>query len=218
MCSQRYGFHLTDKLTQNVGVPNGDRLAPLFFTIFVANLELILRNTEISGVFYADEFVLGHTELSKLQQAILIVEQFCVNVDLEVNTGKTKVMKTRKASRLRHYDQLTYRNTLLEFVTSFNYLGVILQTNAKPIKHLKHSRRRGLFGTKTPSMRKDLAKLQLKTAWTLFESIIFPSATYCLEIFGKELTDLGMQRHIKFLHSLFTRDGRESYEDYRQNN
>ena len=150
---------------------------------------------------------------------MLTLKKYCVTIDLEANTEKTKVLKIRKAARLCHYDRLTYRNTLLEFENSFIYLGVILQTNAYPNKHLKHLRRKALVGTNTLSMKIDLAKVQVNTARTLFETIILPSAIYFLEMFGEKLAESVMQRHIKILHSIFfTRDWRESQEGYRQNN
>ena len=202
MVSIRIDEYLTDELHQNVGVPQGDRLAPLLLTVFIADLDLFLGKTGVSVVFYADDLALGHTDLSKLQQAMLTLKKYCVNNDLEANTGKTKVMKIRKAGRLCHYDQLTYRNTTMEFVNSFNYLGVISRTNAYLTKHLKHLRE-ALLGANTLSMKTDLAKVQLNTARTLFETIILPSATYFLEMFGEKLTESVMQRHIKILHSIF---------------
>ena len=111
---------------------------------------------------------------------------------MEVNTGKIKVMQIQKAGRLCHHDQLTDRNTSVEFVNFFIYLGVwelFLQTNAIPTKHLKHSRRKAFVGTNTLSMKMYLANVQLNTARTLFETKILPSATFCLEIFGEKLTE-----------------------------
>ena len=61
--------YLTDKLPQNVGVPQGDRLAPLLFTVFIADLDSFLRKTGVSVVFYADDLALGHTDPS--EQALL---------------------------------------------------------------------------------------------------------------------------------------------------
>ena len=214
----RIDQYLTGKLPKDVGVPQADRLAPIRFTVFIVDLDWFSRKTKVSVVFYADDLALGHRDLSKIQQALLTLENDCVNNDLEVKTRKTKVMKIRKAGKLNHYDHLIYRNTVLEFVNSFKYLGVILQTNANPTKHLKHLRRRALVGTITLSMKMDLTEVQLSTARTLFESTILPSATYCQEIFVEKLTESVMQRHIKILQSTFTRDGQESQEDYRQNN
>ena len=72
-----------------------------------------------------------------------------------------------------------------------------------PTKHLKHLRRKALIGTKTLSVKIDLAKVQLSTAMTLFESIILPSATYSLEVYRGKITESIRQRHIKILHSIF---------------
>ena len=128
----RIDQYLTDQLPQNIGVPQGDRLAPLLFTVFIADLDIFLRKTGVTVVFYADDLAIGHTDLSKLQRALLTLGKYCEKNDLEVNTEKTKVMKMRKAGRLCLYDLLTYKNTALEFVNTFNYMGAVLQTNANP--------------------------------------------------------------------------------------
>ena len=91
-----------------------------------------MRKTGVTVVFYADDLAIGHTDLSKLQRALLTLGKYCEKNDLEVNTEKTKVMKMRKAGRLCLYDLLTYKNTALEFVNTFNYMGAVLQTNANP--------------------------------------------------------------------------------------
>ena len=56
----RIDHYLKDKLPQKVGVPQDDRLAPLFFTVFNTNLDLVVRKTEVLVVFYTDDFALGH--------------------------------------------------------------------------------------------------------------------------------------------------------------
>ena len=68
--------YFTEKLPQKVGVPQGDRLAPLLLTVVIADLDLFSKKTGSSVVFYADDLALGHTDLSKLQQARLTLKTF----------------------------------------------------------------------------------------------------------------------------------------------
>ena len=84
----------------------------------------------------------------------------------------------------------------------FNYLGVVFQPNVDPTKHLKRLRSNALVGTKTRSVKIDLVKVQMNTARKLFETIILPSATFCLETFREKLTESVMQRHFKILNSI----------------
>ena len=193
----------SDKLSLNVDVLHGNRLVLFLFTLLIVDLDLFSKKTGDSVVFYADVLALGRTDVSKPQEARFTLGKHCVITDLEVNTGKTKVTKIRKAGRLSQYDQLTYRNTLLYFVNSFKFLGVILQTKANPTKHPKHLRRKALVRSKSLSLKMDQAKMQLKRGRTLFESLITPSASYCLRVFREKLTESVMQRDIKILHGIF---------------
>ena len=47
--------YLTNQRLQIVGVPPGDRLAPLQFTVFIGDLDLLSRKTGTPVVFYADD-------------------------------------------------------------------------------------------------------------------------------------------------------------------
>ena len=174
----RIDQYLTDKRPQVDGVPQSFRFALLLFTVFNAELDFFSGKAGVSVLVYANDLALGHTDLSKLDQAKLISDKNCVNDDLEFKTGRTNVMKIRRTARLCHNDQLTNINTPLDFMNSLNYLGVILQTNTNPNKHLKHLSRKALVGTLTLSMKKDLAKVQLTTAKTPFETITLPPANF----------------------------------------
>ena len=96
---------------------------------------------------------------------------------------------------------MTYKNAFL--VIFFIYMGFLLQINANPTKRLEKLRIKALVGSKTLSMKLNLAKVQLKTTGIFFETIMFPSVTFCSGIFGEKLRESVRQRKTKTFHSLF---------------
>ena len=51
------GSYFSEKITQNVGVPQGDNLSPLFFILFIADLPEVIENCGCRCNFYADDLV-----------------------------------------------------------------------------------------------------------------------------------------------------------------
>lgn len=60
---------------------------------------------------------------------------WCLENGMKVNIGKTKAMKFRRGGRLARSDKILYDGTILEFVNSYDYLGVSFQTNLSVKKH-----------------------------------------------------------------------------------
>ena len=86
----RLGDSLTRKIKQTRGVPQGDRLSPLLFSIFLADLSNYIANAHCTVVFYADDLALGSNDPQKLQTANKL-SLYCEHNDISVNIEKTKV-------------------------------------------------------------------------------------------------------------------------------
>ena len=121
---------LNSSVEQVVGVPQGDKLSPLLFALFIADLSKELERTGCFIVFYADDLAIGSFNLQRLQSSMVLLADYCTRNLLSVNTAQTKVMKFRKGGKLTCYDKLTYSGTDLDFVSSFEYLGIV---SIKPI-------------------------------------------------------------------------------------
>ena len=84
---------MSDPIKQTVGVPQGDKLSPLLFAIYIADLVGYLSAGGSSSIFYADEQALCSDSLENLQKSLHLLESFCNQNYLKVNVKKTKVMK-----------------------------------------------------------------------------------------------------------------------------
>ena len=88
------------------------------------------------------------TSREGLQQALDNLKEYCDKWGLTVNIEKTKIVVFRKGGKLGAKDVWFYNGTLLEVVSVFKYLGVILSSTGS-FKHciddLVTSARRALF-------------------------------------------------------------------------
>ena len=64
------GNYLSDEILTDSGVPQGDKLSPLLFSLYIADLAPVLTKTGCEVVFYADDTVIGSTVIEKVQNAL----------------------------------------------------------------------------------------------------------------------------------------------------
>ena len=81
----RLGDSLTRKIKQTRGVPQGDRLSPLLFSIFLADLSIYLENAQCTVIFYADDLALGSNDPQNLQNALNKLSLYCDHNDISLN-------------------------------------------------------------------------------------------------------------------------------------
>ena len=80
-----------------------------------AALGLLLHDTEVKFLLYADDLVLLSSTEKGLQQNLALVEDFCQNWTLTVNLKKTKIMIFQKKSRCQENKfEFVLGNTALE--------------------------------------------------------------------------------------------------------
>ena len=113
--------YVTEPINQSIGVPQGDKLSPLIFSLFIADLADHLKGNEedLIIIFYADDLVIVSKTLSTLQMAMERLQKYCTTNKLEVNVNKTKAMKFRRGGRLSAKGILFYNRIGIEFVNMF---------------------------------------------------------------------------------------------------
>ena len=91
---------LSESLSCNIGVRQGECLSPFLFAMYVNDLEQELDNKGVNGIdigivkllllLYADDIVLFAKTAEELQKSLDILEEYCDRWKLTVNKSKTK--------------------------------------------------------------------------------------------------------------------------------
>ena len=120
------------------GVRQGCNLSPLLFNLFTADLQKELRKNE-SGVelhdsvfldllMYADDIFLISSSAVGLRKHLHTLQEYSTKWKLDVNTDKTKVCVFGRDTDCQAF---TWKNSTIDKVKSYKYLGVWLSKNAK---------------------------------------------------------------------------------------
>lgn len=124
------------------GTPQGGVLSPTLFNVLMDQL-IRLQLPGHSKLFsYADDLVLvvtGANKMTAAQASLRIIEDKCRTLGLKFSRGKSKAMFMKGKAPDRH---LHIQDTQLEWVSSYQYLGVWIQNNLKWNKEVQYLQER----------------------------------------------------------------------------
>ena len=191
----KHNSTLSDGFFSTIGVRQGECLSPFLFSIYLNDLEAVMEIKGLEGIdigmlklfilLYADDIVLFGNSAAELQNAIVILEEYCQKWKLTVNTSKTKVLIFRKGGRLPNGLRFTYNGTEIEIVSKFSYLGIVF-TSGGSCKEVQ----RTLAGQASKAifvLNKYLYKftfLKPSIILDLFDKLISPILNYGSEVWG----------------------------------
>ena len=117
------------------GVRQGDVLSTTLFSIFINDLALDVKNTNIripvdsgkvSILLYADDIVLLAENEHDLQILLDTIFSWCKTWYMNVNEKKTKIVHFRKKNCVRTNFVFKYGLDYIEIVSQYKYLGITL--------------------------------------------------------------------------------------------
>ena len=177
------GNLLSNEIITDRGVPQGDKLSPLLFSLFIADLSTYLESSRCNIYFYADDLAIGSNVIDNIQWALNILQEYCHNNSLIVNIDKTKAVKFRHGGTLATGDSLIYQNQNIEFVSNFCYLGVMLTTRLSANQHLQFKKTKALNSINAINAKLNLSRISLESGNKLLTTVVMPCGTYGCEMF-----------------------------------
>lgn len=142
--SQQVEFNniISDPLVLKCGVPQGSILGPLLFIVYINDISQ--ASNYFYPILYADDTTLCATlnsSWNSIDITILNNELSAVNTwlklnKLSLNVLKTKAMVFHTAQRHVNYPDLFIDGHKIEFVSDFNFLGIVLNENLKWKSHI----------------------------------------------------------------------------------
>ena len=111
MCAVKSGNSITDFFKFTKGVRQGCPLSPILFNLYVNDIfdrrnksthtdVVIYENTITNALMYADDLILISHSQEGLQNLIDILNDYCLNWNLTINTKKSKVMVSNRGNKL----------------------------------------------------------------------------------------------------------------------
>ena len=179
------GFTQTEGILQSKGVQQGDCLSPTLFIAYIGDLPSTLEESGTQGSYYADDTQVGSGDRNQIKSALNLLEDWCNKNKICVNTEKTKIIKFRKGGRLHREDVFTYQGQKIEIVSSYEYLGITLQSRLTFSEQISKVKR------KTRCIISCLSNLNLvsvECAAKIFNMKILPVISYCLNTYSAFLS------------------------------
>ena len=164
----------------STGVPQGSILGPLLFLIYINDLPLV--TTVFDMLMYADDTTL-YCNLNNNLTDIINGELDKINDwlsanKLSLNVKKTKYMVFHRSQKKVIYPLLKFNNVEIERVTSFNFLGLILDSTLQWQTHTNH------ISLKISRVIGIMYRLKLiypqAVLLLLYNALILPHFFYCL--------------------------------------
>ena len=179
----------------NVGVRQGCVLSPILFNLFLADLQPVLdqygenvhidENISTSCLLWADDILILSESVDGLQQKLNALQGYCDINKLSVNTKKTQCMIFNRTGRLLKNHAFTYKNTRLECVREYKYLGFIVTPSGEIRTGLEDLRRRALKALmKMKSTLGILFRHNIHNSIHLYNYLVKPILTYCSDFWG----------------------------------
>lgn len=168
------------------GTPQGSSLSGLIFSIYINEISDILENCK--AIFYADDLVLycSFDSVHEIQRVLQLnidkLINWCKNNSMIINVEKTKSMLAHLPRAPIHQLDLIIHKDRIETVSSFRYLGVIIDdqlTWNEQYEAVCES-----MSTRTYLINRHKSSVSKKWLHIISTGIILSVLDYCLPAWG----------------------------------
>jgi len=171
--------------TVNQGTAQGGVLSALFWVLVIDELLKQLNQEHFFTLGYSDDttIILRGIDLgvlcNRMQQALRMVEAWCIRRKMSINPGKTQLMTFTRKRSLAGYYPIRLRGVDLTLTNQVKYLGVVFDPKLTFNAHIEHKCKKACiaFWQCKGAIGKTWG-ISPKTAHWLYSAVIRPALTY----------------------------------------
>lgn len=176
---------LSKKRDIKFGVPQGSKLGPILFNLYINEIISVLKNNDTDVKLFADDLMISICGYdidvieSKLNECLKRLNDWLNNNQLKINVKKTvyMILHDQRIKGVRNNCKLMINNYELKYVTETKYLGIIIDDNLNLKKHSIYINKK--IGKKINFLSRLGNTVTSYTRCQIYKTIVLPHFEYC---------------------------------------